>query len=256
MASTLTLHGFGSYDDQLDVSPFVWKLEAWLRLAELPHRKQLGDVLKAPRGKLPFIELEGRRIADSQDVIDHLQREGLADLDGWLTPRQRATATALRSMIEEDLYFFVLHSRWVRAEAWAEYRVVLRELMVRSGMPGLIARVIPSLARRDVIKALHGQGAGRRPPERLIERAEAQLDALVELAEPGASWLLGERPCTLDAVAHAFLGGMLWARVPTPGRAMVEARPQLLDWYARADAVIRARGPIADPERADPRKKS
>jgi glutathione S-transferase len=244
MAQPLILHGFGSVDDQIDVSPFVHKLEAWLRLAEVPYRKQLGKLFQSPRGKLPFVEIGDQRIADSQDVIDHLQREGIGDLDGWLTPRQRATSTALRSMIEEDLYFSLAYLRWIPDDAWREYSVVLREVMVASGMPGLVARIIPGVARRGVTKALHGQGTGRRPPEQLRERSEARLDALIELAEPGAAWLLGDRPCTLDAVAHAFVGCMLWKRLPTPMPAMIEARPKLMDWFSRADVVVRARGPI------------
>lgn len=178
-------------------------------------------------------------------MIDHLQREGIGDLDGWLSPRQRATSTALRSMIEEDLYFFVLYMRWFPDPAWREYELVLREIFGRAGMPKLVARIVPSLARRGVIKALHGQGTSRRTQQQLCERAESQLDALLELAEPGATWLLGDRPCTLDAVVHAFVGGMLWKRVPTPAAAMIEARPRLMDWFARADAVVRARGPLA-----------
>lgn len=72
-----------------------------------------------------------------------------------------------------------------------------------------------------------------------------RLDALIGLAEPGAPWLLGDRPCTLDAVAHAFVGCMLWKRIPSPMPAMIEARPMLMEWFARADVVVRARGPIA-----------
>jgi glutathione S-transferase len=245
MAQPLILHGFGSVDEQLDVSPFVHKLEAWLRLAEIPYRKQFGNVMKAPRGKLPFVELDGRIIADSQDVIDHLQREGLADLDGWLTPRQRALATVLRSMIEEDLYFLVMYMRWIPDDAWREYSLVLREVFTKGGMPGLATRIVPKLARRAVVKAVQAQGTGRRTPEQLRERAEARFDALVEFIEPGATWLLGDRPCTLDAVVHAFVGCMLWKRVPTPAAAIIEARPKLMDWFARADVVVRARGPIA-----------
>lgn len=170
MPQPLILYGFGSLDDQIDLSPFVHKLEAWLRLADVPYRKQAGSIFKAPRGKLPFVEIEGRLIADSQDVIDHLQHEGIGDLDGWLTPRQRATSTALRSMIEEDLYFSILHLRWIADEAWADYAPALREVMVGFGMPRLVARIVPALARRGVAKQLKGQGAGRRPPEQLRER--------------------------------------------------------------------------------------
>jgi glutathione S-transferase len=245
MPQPLILHGFGSLDGQIDLSPFVHKLEAWLRLAEVPYIRRIGSVLKAPRGKLPYAEIEGRMIADSQDVIDHLQREGIADLDGWLTPRQRAISTALRSMIEEDLYFSILHMRWIDDVAWREYSRALREVFVASGMPGLAARIVPALARRGIAKQMQGQGAGRRTPEQLLARVEARLDALVELTEPDATWLLGDRPCTLDAVVHAFVGCMLWKRVPTPAAAMIEARPKLMEWFTRADVVVRARGPVA-----------
>ena len=248
----LILYGFGSVDEPgdpfalLDVGPFAHKLEAWLRLAALPYRKRLGDIRKAPRGKLPYVELAGQVLGDSQDVIDRLAREGLADLDGWLSTRQRAISTALRSMLEEDLYFIMLYMRWVPDSAWNEYAPVLRELIARAGAPKPIAGLIARFARRGVLGSLHGQGTSRRSPQQLIERAETRLDALVELAEPNAAWLLGDRPCTLDAVAHAFIAGMRWPRVPTPLAGLIEARPTLLEWFARADAVVRARGPLPE----------
>ena len=47
-----------------NVSPFCWKLETWLRSRRFPYEVvDAPDPRKAPKGKLPFIEDAGVRIA-------------------------------------------------------------------------------------------------------------------------------------------------------------------------------------------------
>ena len=46
-------------------SPFCLKVETWLRMAGMDYQvKTVFDPRKAPKGKLPFIELDGRVIAE------------------------------------------------------------------------------------------------------------------------------------------------------------------------------------------------
>ena len=57
-----------------DLSPFVIKLETWLRLAGLPYeRRDGGNPMQAPRGKIPYLEIDGERLGDSQVIIEELQ---------------------------------------------------------------------------------------------------------------------------------------------------------------------------------------
>jgi glutathione S-transferase len=57
------------------VGPFALKLLAWLELAGLPY-EQVFEVnpRKGPKGKNPWIELDGERIGDSELIIDLLRK--------------------------------------------------------------------------------------------------------------------------------------------------------------------------------------
>ena len=65
-AMTVKLYQFPPAWGLPNPSPFCMKLEVFLRLAEIPYEVVTWpDPRKAPKGKLPFIEHEGTRIADS-----------------------------------------------------------------------------------------------------------------------------------------------------------------------------------------------
>ena len=50
------------------------KLETYLRMAALPFELvDSGDVIKAPEGKLPYIDDGGTIVADTSFVIDYLK---------------------------------------------------------------------------------------------------------------------------------------------------------------------------------------
>ncbi|HEY8039453.1 MAG TPA: Tom37 metaxin N-terminal-like domain-containing protein, partial [Polyangiaceae bacterium] len=109
----LTVYKFTPAWGLPDISPFVLKLETYLRMAGIEYESKPGDPRKAPKQKLPYVEHDGKLLGDSRFVIDHLESTRGAPLDGRLGPRERAIAQAYRSMIEEHLYFVILYQRWV-----------------------------------------------------------------------------------------------------------------------------------------------
>jgi len=61
---------------------------------------------QAPRGKLPYIELDGVLISDSENAYKTLLSRGVAqNLDDAvdLTPMERAQSLGLRVLVEEKL---------------------------------------------------------------------------------------------------------------------------------------------------------
>jgi hypothetical protein len=89
-------------------SPYVTKLELRLRVADTLYAVSKGSVGTAPKGKIPFIALpDGEMIADSTLIIKQLIKGGLVeDLNAYLSPEQQAFDLAIRSMLEDKLYFF------------------------------------------------------------------------------------------------------------------------------------------------------
>ena len=57
------------------------------------------------KGKTPFIINDGKEIADSQLIIEYLNKEKGVDLNAHLTEEQKAIAWAYQMMVEEHLYW-------------------------------------------------------------------------------------------------------------------------------------------------------
>ena len=113
-----------------NMSPFCGKLETYLRATETPHRIEPADFRRAPRGKIPYVELDGAVLTDSQLIIEELERRAAAPLDAGLTEPDRALARVVRRTLEEGTYFLSVRTRLdvgvVTAEAAAVARPIRR----------------------------------------------------------------------------------------------------------------------------------
>src|SRR5215467_6271945 len=109
----ITLYTFGPGFGLPDPSPFVTKTEVLLKLAGLPYQTDTKGFSKAPKGKLPYIDDDGERIADSTFIRWHLERKYRFDFDRGLGPEARAVAWAFEKMVEDNLYWALLYSRWM-----------------------------------------------------------------------------------------------------------------------------------------------
>src|SRR5215471_15486485 len=109
-----------------DISPFVTKVDCYLRMVQLPYERvklPAVELAKTSKGKLPIIEDRGRQIADSDFIVQYLKATYGDPLDSSLTPRERATGLALRRMMEEGLYWSgIIQMRWQEEANFARYR--------------------------------------------------------------------------------------------------------------------------------------
>ena len=79
----ITLFGSGPNFGLPDASPFVTKAETLLRMSKLPFEKALMSFSKAPKGKIPYIEDQGRLIGDSTLIGFHLEAAHGADFGNY-----------------------------------------------------------------------------------------------------------------------------------------------------------------------------
>jgi len=96
----ITLHTFGPAFGLPDPSPFVTKVEVLLKMAGLPYRTDTTGLRGAPKGKLPYIDDDGERVADSTFIRWHLENKYRIDFEKGLSPEQRAIAWAFEKMAE------------------------------------------------------------------------------------------------------------------------------------------------------------
>jgi glutathione S-transferase len=224
----ITLFQFDSAFGLPNASPFCMKVETYLRMVRLDYQAPPRvNIMMAPKGKMPWIEDDGRVIADSGFIIDYLKNRYGDPLDANLTPEARAVALAFRRLLEENLYWAVLHARWFTPKGWA-----LTRSAFFGSLPPLARDVAPVVARRGIRKEIWGHGMGRHSKEEIEAIGKADLTALADfLGEK--RYCMGEEPTSLDASAYAFLANLLWAPLETPLKAHAKKYRQLESYCER-----------------------
>jgi glutathione S-transferase len=207
-----------------NASPFCMKLETYLRMAKLPFEiapATLQAFNKAPKGKMPYIEDKGKTIADTTLIIDYLKSSYGDRLDAWLGPDQRAVALAFQRLIEENLYWAVLHTRWVEPTGWAKTRIAFF-----GKLPVPLKWIVPHIARRGLIKEMHGHGMGRHSQEEIHDIGRRDITALAGFLDD-KPYFMGNEPCSLDATAYAFLANLVWPPVESALKQHAKQYPKL-----------------------------
>lgn len=194
-----------------NASSFCLKLETYLRMAKIPFESVYGiEMGKAPKGKMPYIVDGDKTIGDSNFIIDYLKQTYGDPLDAHLTLSDRAIALAMRRLIEENLYWVMVHNRWIESANWEKTKAVFF-----SDLPPLLKAFVPNLARKDTQKKLQGHGMGKHSSAEIYQIGMADLHALSDfLADK--PFFLGEKPTSLDASAYGILANILGSPFDSP----------------------------------------
>jgi glutathione S-transferase len=211
------------------VSPFCTKLQAYCRLAGLDHRVEPADVLRAPKGKVPYVRIDGEpAIGDSQLIIETLVARFGDRLDTKLDASTRATGHLVRRTLEEGTYFTVLWGRWVDDAGWAIAKPAYRAFVPALAVP---------FVRRSIREATRRQGIGRHTSEEIQAIACADWTA-VSAVLGDHPFLLGNEPTSFDATLFSFVTSAIHFPHETKMRAHVLGLPNLVAYEARARARI------------------
>jgi glutathione S-transferase len=233
----IVLYKFVPYWKVPDISPFVTKLETYLRMARIPYQTAIGDTRKAPKKKLPYIEDEGRFIADSSLIIEHLQKKhGDVLEDGRFDARERAVIRAFKALCETDFYFVLAYIRWWHDDSFDLYKPALLHYADVAKVPGLLRAPILAWLRRGMRQQLFQQGIGRHQREEVTAIGQGHLDALADFLGD-KPYFMGDRPCTLDATVYASLINLIWTPFGGPLKDYAQSRPNLSAYCERMHAA-------------------
>ena len=206
----ITLYQFEPALDLRNASPFCLKLETYLRMVGLPYQVAANaDVRKAPKKKLPYIQDGATKIADSSFIIDYLKQSYGDPLDQHLSLPEQGTLLAFRRLMEENLYWSIIYSRWAEDDNWA----VIRRLYF-GNLPPILIVVVPWLVRRDILRILDGHGMGRHDGAEIYEIGQQDIKALSDFLG-GKPFLMGDAPTSLDATGYGFLANLLRMHMPS-----------------------------------------
>jgi glutathione S-transferase len=196
-------------------------------MAGLQYRTDSSGFRKAPKGKLPYIEDGGVIIADSTFIRMHLECAHGVDFDAGLTSEQRAIEWAFEKMLEDHLYWALIHARWIIDENFAA-----GPSRFFAAVPAPLRPLVHAMVRREVRRNLKGHGIGRHSDDDICRLAVRDLQALADFLGD-KPFLMGEKPCGADATAFAFVAGTLTPCFKTPIRVSAELQPNLVAYRDR-----------------------
>ena len=215
------------------VSPFCFKLELLLKHLDLPHETIVEpDPRKAPKGKLPFIEINGAVFADSDIIARQLDDATDGGVFSKLTAEQRANGLAMTRMAEEHLYWIMVASRWLDDAWWPN--VVDGFFSIA---PAPLRPLISTLARRQVRKTYDLQGLGRHTQEEQRAFVRSDLQALQD-AVGNKPFLLGASVSYFDFAVTSILVGIYDNRPKTWMTAIAEDYGELQRYVQRVQSEV------------------
>lgn len=223
----ITLYTFGPAFGLPDPSPFVTKAEMLLKLAGLEYRTDATGLRKAPKGKLPYVDDDGQIVADSTFIRWHIEKKYGIDFDRHLSLEQRGIAWAVEKLLEDNLYWALVHARWFDDGNFQRGPAHFFDAVPRPLRPLVVA-----LIRRRVRRDLHGQGLGRHRPEEVAAIAGKAVESVAAILGD-KPYLMGDEPCGADATLFAFAMGTLCPLFDTPIRQAAESHANLVAYSQR-----------------------
>lgn len=185
-----------------NVSPFCLKIEMLLKSLDLEFTlSDISDPRKAPKGKLPFLIADGKKIADSELIAQYLDNLTNGRVFAGLTAEQKGYGYALTRLVEDHLYWLLVASRWLDEDWWPN---VVRGFF--GPLPVPLRQIVSGVARRRMAQTFNLQGLGRHSLEEQKGFARRDLESLAGVV-PATGFLFGDQPDIFDFTVAAMMAG-------------------------------------------------
>eukprot|EP00884_Botryococcus_braunii_P007782 jgi/Botrbrau1/17004/Bobra.49_2s0063.2 len=220
-AALIKLNGVAS-----SCSPYVTKVETWLRFNNFKYTKKLGNLMKAPFKKLPCIVHNGQVIPDSNFIIRYLKNT-FPEKVAKLSPEQEALSTVITQFCHQHFCGPLIGNRWIDDEG---FKTCLNKFFTFLPLPLQI--LVPRMARKKVEAAMKVQGWGDLPPKEQQYILERDAEALSVLLGD-KPFLTGDLPSEADAALFGYLDNMLYDGFTPNCAAVVRRYPNLVAFTDR-----------------------
>lgn len=226
----IILHQYPKAFNLPSLSPFCIKVEFFLKLAKLPYEVKVEvNPAKGPKGKMPFIEDQGKSIPDSSFILKHLIQEYHLEHLEISDSGLRAKAHAFKMMIEESLYFILLYSRWVDEDG---FRIIEKAFVPM--FPPLIGGPFLRVIRKNLKRQAFAQGLGRHSKEEVYQIGKDQIEALAILLGEN-DFFFEDKISVFDATAYSFLSTILKQPIDSPLKSALLEKSRLCSYVKRLD---------------------
>jgi len=208
------------------ISPFCLKLESWLKLhgikyVNVDHKCKF----RSKKGMLPFIELNGEEIADSNIIIEHLAAKFDKEMPAQMTPEQKNVQHAMVAMVENHLHWTMVHWRSKESDNILKgYKLDIQTMIGSKAPPSILNWVFKYMHCRKGLKKVKSQGLGVHSAEEIDQFGRSDLLVLSQMLGDG-QFFFGDEPAMLDLVVYSHVAQLVMVdkEYPCPLRDYIES---------------------------------
>ncbi|KAL7633401.1 UNVERIFIED_CONTAM: hypothetical protein RMT77_016272 [Armadillidium vulgare] len=216
----VVLHGFPRSKVCPNLSPYVLKLETYLRVAGIKYKFDSVHVI-GPKGKSPWITLNGKDYSDSQLIIEFLGEKFQKNLSSRLSEEQKAVSRAMLIMNDEHLFWALPLWRFVIDDGRE-----IGSLMDFSGMGPFVMHFL----KRGYQRALWAQGLSRHSSDEIKEIIRKDLEAISRYLGQ-KPYLMGDTVTEVDCAIFGVLAQFVWGLSCSPFRDIIQKDFKNLERY-------------------------
>ncbi|KAI1695067.1 failed axon connection [Ditylenchus destructor] len=207
------LYQFPRSKSVANASPFCLKVEAFLRHYNIKHEIVESLSLRSKEGKMPFVELNGEQIADSQLIILALMKH--FSITDNLSPEQDGMVRAISRMVEHGTFAAIYYDK-----LGTNTGKFLDSAL--EGTPAYKFRaILTPLLYSKIWEVLNAEGTGRHSPEEIQTILRADLQALDQILGD-KQWLVGNQPTVADFTVFGHIAASYDLPYEQPIQRMIE----------------------------------
>jgi len=193
------------------ISPACLKLETWLKLNGIKFENINHNCkLRSKRGLLPFVELNGEEIADSDIIIKQLSAKfEKENPSANLADEQKNIQHAMVTMVENHLQWAIMHWRVSNSENMVQgYHIDLTRMMGTKMPIKILNFAFKHTMLRKGMKKVKAAGFAGYTAEEIQQFAKDDLKVLSDLLGE-QQFFFGDEPNHLDLVAFSHIALVL-----------------------------------------------
>merc|ERR1711902_143682 len=192
------------------ISPFCLKLESWLKLHGIKYQNVDHKCkFRSKKGLLPFIELNGEEIADSNMIIETLSKKFEKEMPAELSQDQKNVQHAVIQMVENHLHWTIVYWRSKDVDNILKgYKLNLQSAIGSKAPASILNFYFKYTFCRKGLKKVRANGMGVHTAEEIENFGKKDLQTLSEMLGD-KEFFFGEEPAMLDLVVFSQVGQLV-----------------------------------------------
>lgn len=192
------------------ISPFCLKLESWLKLHGIKYQNVDHKCKhRSKKGMLPFIEINGEEIADSEHIIEVLSKKFEKEMPAELSQDQKNVQHAMITMVENHLHWTIVHWKTKDVDNILKgYKLNLQDVLGSKVPSSVLNFYFKHSFCRKGLKRVRSSGMGALSAEDIENLGKKDLQTLSEMLGE-KEFFFGDEPSMLDLVVFSHVGQLV-----------------------------------------------